>query len=255
MASSKRVNFNETINTFSYPGEPFLDNPDLQNATDRLRTERQHGNPLTELDKVRHLFQKCRDHDMMIVYGNLGRNPILLTYFLDLCFAANESVGVLAPWSQYDTPYKCNSKKASHLDYAFVIEPYFGKHLVKFANHVIVLTSHLSLTYPPSTPVYSLHVGRVHQEEPEQVPPKGSAFVPPPFHQNKLFHLKIWTHLDVHNARSAHDAFMRLLTGRELIPEGPFTLDVSPRDDKMIRWHLEKTNQVLRDGNVRHMST
>ncbi|KAG8175204.1 hypothetical protein JTE90_022627 [Oedothorax gibbosus] len=249
MAASKRVHFDETFNeTISYPAEPLLTNPDLQDATDRLRIERQHP---TELDKVRHLFQKCRDHDFMIVYGNLGRNPIILTYFLDLCFSAQESVGVLAPWSQYKTPYKV--KTASHLDYVFVIEPYFGKHLVKFAKHVIVLTSHLSLTYPPSTPVYFLRVGRTNQAEPEQVKPKGSVFVPPAFHQNKLFHLQRWTHLDIQNAKSAHDAFMKLLTGRELIPEGPYTLDMSPRDDQIIRWHLEKTKQVFQDGNVHAM--
>lgn len=141
------------------------------------------------------------------------------------------------------------SEENSRFGFCIRRRAYFGKHLFKFVNvkHVIVLTSHLSLSYPPTSNVVCLHVGRISSTPPTPVDQKGPAFKPPLFHQNKQYHLTKWTHLDVTGSKSAHEAFMRLLTGKELVPNGPYTISVTPRDDAIIKFHFDKTCRLLRE--------
>ncbi|GFT26023.1 uncharacterized protein NPIL_16961 [Nephila pilipes] len=134
----------------------------LQESMDRCRGEYAslQMNPKTQLSKALDLFNQCRTKDVTIVFGNLGRHPLILTYFLDYCFTAQESVGIVAHWSTH-SPYQVKPPISS-LDFLFFVEPYFGFGVQKPDNvkHLIVLTSHLSLSLPAfSVQLKRLHVG------------------------------------------------------------------------------------------------
>ncbi|GFY55241.1 uncharacterized protein TNIN_321861 [Trichonephila inaurata madagascariensis] len=82
----------------------------LREGVHRLRGEHNsfQMHPRTQLSKAVHLFHQCRSNKVTVVYGNLGRLPLILTYFLDYCFSAQESVVVIANWEIY-SPYQVNA--------------------------------------------------------------------------------------------------------------------------------------------------
>ncbi|GIX89625.1 uncharacterized protein CEXT_201401 [Caerostris extrusa] len=102
------------------------------------------------MDRLLHIFNTCRHHSISIIFGNLGRHPALLNYYLDYCFTSQETVGVLSAWP-FKSPYRVDAVNAVEpLDFLFILEPYFGYTVYKPAHvkHVIVLSSHLCLLSP-----------------------------------------------------------------------------------------------------------
>ncbi|KAF8784052.1 Deoxyuridine 5'-triphosphate like protein [Argiope bruennichi] len=121
------------------------------------------SNPYSELSRLQKVFDSCRKFEVTLVFGNLGRHPHLLNYYLDFCFAASETIGVL--FKSYDTkecPYRVSEPVSSPLDFLFIIEPEFGYTVSKPTNvaHVVVLSSHLYLQSPGHREhVCLLHLG------------------------------------------------------------------------------------------------
>ncbi|GFX70539.1 uncharacterized protein TNCV_875131 [Trichonephila clavipes] len=142
------------------PGEKDYLRDLLREGADRLRGEFNslQMHPKTQLSKAVQLFHQCRSKEVTVVYGNLGRLPLILTYFLDYCFSAQESVAVIANW-EINSPYQVKHSISS-VNFMILVEPYFGSVVQKpsYVKHLIVFTSHLSPSLP-SCQVKSLHVG------------------------------------------------------------------------------------------------
>ncbi|GBN19718.1 hypothetical protein AVEN_261797-1 [Araneus ventricosus] len=219
----------------------------LQESMDRDRGERAflQTHPKTQLDITLRVFDECRQHDTTVVFGNLGRHPLLLTYFLDYGFTARESVGVVSEWNT-DSPYQVETPPPV-LDFLFLIEPYFGCSVLKPHNvhHLVVLTSHLVLDLP------TCHMTQLHLAPPVDPTPFCSqswkAINPPVFHDGRVNHLppKVRVHLDVTDAKSAHEAYLRVLTGRELAGNRLTTVQLSPRDHRRIHKNIEKLREKV----------
>ncbi|GFV82857.1 hypothetical protein TNCV_1178721 [Trichonephila clavipes] len=70
------------------PGEKDYIRDFLREGVDILRGEINslQMHPRTQLSKAVHLFHQCRSKEVTVVYGNLGRLPLILTYFLIIVF-------------------------------------------------------------------------------------------------------------------------------------------------------------------------
>ncbi|KAG8172506.1 hypothetical protein JTE90_017587 [Oedothorax gibbosus] len=246
------VRFADKTIVFTYPAGDTLPTCQLlQDANDRCRAENHslQSSPSTEFNRVRQTFEACRLHDITIIFGNLGRNPIILTYFLDLTFSHRESVGIQTQW-KWQTPYNTNDDTSLQYDYLFCIEPYFGFCVVPLPNvkHIIVLTSHLSLRWPRHSLVVPLYIGEPIQQMPT-AGMKAPLFRPPLYHQEKIHSFQNEIVLDVSRSQSAHDAYLRMLTGRELARRVRYACKMTQRNADMIKFHLEKIRLEVETRN------
>lgn len=225
-----------------------------RNSMDRWRAERAslHGEkPITFLDEALRVFKSCREKEVTVIFGNLGRHPLILNYFLDLGFSAHETVGVMTPWN-IDCPYRIQQSIPA-LDVLFIIEPFFGYNIVKPSQvrHLVILTSHLAINMPNhSSQITQLFVG---------LPPvpvyhsmkfiSKTVFEPLPYHDGSINHLpdKGSIHMDVTSSRSAQEAYLRLLTGREMLRNIPYTIEMLPRDEEIIKVNLQLTHKRIRE--------
>ncbi|GBN13095.1 hypothetical protein AVEN_257678-1 [Araneus ventricosus] len=199
--------------------------------------------PQTQLDIHSQVFEECRKHDITVIFGNLGRNPFLLTYFLDFAFTSQESVGLFSEWD-VDSPYQIKPPFPT-LDFLFIIEPYFGYSVVKLPHvkHLVVMTSHLVLNLP------SCHMTKLYLTPPHEILPCSSSssvsFTPPVFHDGKINQIppKMRVNVDVTDVKSAHEAYLRFLTGREMASDRLITVQMSPRNHKHICKNIEKSRE------------
>lgn len=243
------VRFSEKTTVFWFPVDGDEGKPScqlLQESNDRCRAE-QHSlslvhSPSTEFSRVRQTFETCRFHDITIIFGNLGRNPLMLTYFLDLIFSYRETIAIQTKW-KWKTPYNNinGNDITTDCDYLFCIEPYFGFCVLPIPNvkHLIVLTSHLSLKWPRQSCVLPLYVG----EPIRQLPTpriKDPLFRPPLYHQEKIQIFQDRVVLDVTRSKTAHDAYLRMLTGREMARRIRYACKMTKRNADMIKFHLGK---------------
>ncbi|GFS82730.1 uncharacterized protein TNCV_4416911 [Trichonephila clavipes] len=248
MTSCKSVRFNLPPSFQRVePGEKDYLRDLLREGVDRLRGEFNslQMHPKTQLSKAVQLFYQCRSKEVTVVYGNLGRLPLILTYFLDFCFSAQESVAVIANW-EINSPYQVKHPISS-VDFMILVEPYFGYVVQKpsYVKHLIVLTSHLSLSLA-SCQVKRLHVGASASDIcPITSSDPATLLHPPIFHDGKANQvpLKGLVQLDVTQSKSAHEAFLRMLTGHEMLRNRPYTLKISPRDEQRLKIHL-RINRV-----------
>lgn len=220
-------------------------NPYVQDGMDRKRAERYCQSHLltgSHLNSVLSIFKKFKNKDITILFGNLGRNPLLLNYLLDFAFTAQESVGVLTPW-EGECPYKVKIPLPC-LDFLFIVEPYFGVTISKLdhVKHIIVLTSHLNLQYDPSNyAIETVHEG--YPPEPliysdQQI--AQHVYRPPIFHNGKANQIpnQSCIHIDVTNAKSSHEAYLRLLTGKETLVGRPVTIGMSKKAETHINFQI-----------------
>ncbi|GFS47058.1 uncharacterized protein TNIN_118361 [Trichonephila inaurata madagascariensis] len=245
---SVRFNFPPSVQRVE-PGEKDYIRDLLREGIDRLRGEQNslQMHPRTQLSKAMQLFHQCRSKEVTVVYGNLGRLPLILTYFLDYCFSAEESVVVIANW-ETNSPYQVKPPFSS-VDFMILVEPYFGYVVQKpsYVKHLIVFTSHLSLSLP-SCQVKTLHVGAPASDiSPITSSDPATGLHPPIFHEGKANQvpLKGLVQLDVTQSKSAHEAFLRILTGHEMLHNRPYTLKISPRDQQRLQYHLRITQERL----------
>ncbi|GFY55240.1 uncharacterized protein TNIN_321851 [Trichonephila inaurata madagascariensis] len=114
-------------------------------------------------------------------------------------------------------------------------------------KRLIVFTSHLSL-FLPSCQVQRLHVGAQASDTcPITSLDPATLLHPPIFHDGKANQvpLKGLVQLDVTQSKSAHEAFLRILTGHEMLRNRPYTLKISPWNEQRLKVHLQITLERL----------
>lgn len=237
------VSINSVPSISYYTSEENSDFSHLQASIDRSRAEMKSlGTQRADsaFQQNRHTFEMCKTNEITIIFGNLGRNPFIVTYFLDLVFSSHETVGILNQWN-WNTPYPLMT---DNYDFLVIIEPCFDAHIVSYPNvrHLIVLTSHLSLNWPSSSLVLPMHVGDFTTLPSAK---QGVAFIPPLYHQEKIYNLPNETIVDVTQYISEHYAYLALLTGIELTRTKSYQCKISNNQLNEIKKHVTKTMQVV----------
>lgn len=198
--------------------------------------------PETELQRMCDLIASWRQQSVTILLGNLGRNPFLLQFYLDLCFNHTENVKIQC-FEEILPDYQIKKVKEP-LDFLFIIEPYFGFHIYKHhsVKHTVVLTSHLSLYITGKARFYNLQLFNKQYPRHFQAPsPDFELIKPLPFHLKTFSAIqKEAVILDVTSSRSAHEAYLRLLTGLEMIGGLYFRVKINQREREIIQLHIKK---------------
>lgn len=204
--------------------------------------------PYTELSRLRRYISSWRKHDVCIVFGNLGRQPYLLNYYLDMCFSHEEEVSLTCRW-KLQSHYQIEDVE-NDVDFLFLVEPPFGQTITRppRVKHLIVLTSHFNLfTSDRDRKYYHLHLN----DKKQNVPPnsdlrEGEEFKPPIFHeQTKDSVPEGPIFLDVRNSKSANEAYLRLLTGKEMIRRRPYKILMDSRDRDILNGILSTTERKM----------
>ncbi|KMQ83717.1 hypothetical protein RF55_19272 [Lasius niger] len=94
-----------------------------------------------------------------VVWGNLGRRLSLLRYYIDVCFDPYVVVRIRSDL------HESLAEDQSACDVLIWLEPDFLETVSRpdYAERMIVLTSHLSLTLPSDAPVILHHVGDIER--------------------------------------------------------------------------------------------
>lgn len=180
-ALSKRVTFSNHAIVFEYFDETqqkenysYYYSKDLM---DWMRQEPRHISPQLYMTSVQNLLEDvCQRQPVTVVYGNLGRYPKLIQYYIDVIYAADVAITFRIGTSQadsdeencavvessssnsgcgdggFDSLIKSYDEKLS-CDVLFWIEPRWGVTVERpcWARRLIVLTSHLRLEIPDTT--------------------------------------------------------------------------------------------------------
>jgi hypothetical protein len=253
----KTVSFHTEPAIFSIPPseERGMDSEFHRKSDKRGELEKMiHHKVDKELKYVKSIMQSWRDYDVNVVFGNLGRQPYLLDYFLDLCFSHEETIQVHC---DFDIPSNYNVSYAKHIDFLIIIEPFFGYSVQKspHVEHIIVLCSHMSLNLPKRTKFRFLHLSSFkHQSVPEPEIKNAIHFKPPMFHLNQICLQNEAICLDVTKSETAHEAYLRILTGREVCGKNRVMILINQRDQEILRDHLAKIQSLVKEedwvGNI-----
>lgn len=173
--TSKRVVFREQVTVFEYD-VPKKSHPD-DSLADWSRQEPRHISPLHSMTSVQNLLEDtCRRQPVTVVYGNLGRYPKLVQYYLDVIYGEKEVIAIRVGTHHVDdpidessierfrSPIECYADdEYSACDVLFWIEPQWDATVERpeRARRMIVLTSHLQLNIlnAMETRVVAHHVG------------------------------------------------------------------------------------------------
>lgn len=204
------------------------------------------SDPHSELGRLQNLFESVLNFDVTLVFGNLGRHPHLLNYYLDFCFAEKYSIGVLyKSFAVPDCPYRVTKPLPSTLDFLFIVEPEFGYTVSKppGVGHVVVLSSHLSLISPGHREqVQLLHLGTKILRE--SMLPVKETWKPPVFNAGETIHSTLERlKLDVSFCKSAHEAYMRLLTGRQILQYRQLPVIISPQMEPVLQSCIDQSRK------------
>ena len=207
--------------------------------------------PSNELNHIRHLISSWRNFNICIVFGNLGRQPRLLNYYLDICFGHQENVNIFCRWNLNSHYQKENIDENS--DFLFIVEPPFGYTVLKppHVKHLIVLTSHLNLYVSDYNKCYyHLHLSSRNNKKylaPCHNLQNGTMFNPPIFHEcvNDILPNEP-VFLDVRKSKSANEAYLKILTGKEIVYKRLFKILINDRDYKIIKMSLSITKQEMK---------
>lgn len=251
----KQVRFSsDSPQRYTYDNESNKDGPTFH-ETYRESLQRKHletqllSNPHSEMARLQDLFESSRHFDVTLVFGNLGRHPHLLNYFLDFCFTASDTIGVIyKSFQPEECPYQVS--ETSNLNFLFIVEPEFGYTVSKPAgvDHVIVLSSHLYLWSPRyREQVRLLHLGTTILRESML---KVEKTWKPPMFCNKEIMNNSRVKLDVTFCKSAHEAYLRLLTGRQILRYRQIPAIVSPQTLQVLQSCIARSRTIVR----RHFS-
>ena len=240
---TKSVHFNSHNIIFYYSCESdFRDTDFIRESNHRKRVEEYLIKyPTSELEQIKQLIALWRNKDISIVLGNLGRQPYLLNYYLDLCFGPEEIIKVICDWN-ISMDYQSESEKDA--DFLFRVEPYFGYtvHKDPSVKHLIILTSHLSLCCwgdkikPNYLYLSNMDISRLPDPH---LQPTGS-FKPLIFHEQIYDrNLPDKVLLDVSDSKTAHEAYLRLLTGRDIIGKKSYVIYMKERHKTIIRKNIK----------------
>lgn len=252
--SEKHVSFSDSKPPVFYYTHP---KPSSEASHDFIRASHQRTaferavlkHPKAQLNRVRHFVALWKWRDLSIVWGHLGRQPYLLHYYLDLCFGSNDTVKVVCDWD-----FSFDSSEEEEVDFLIRVEPPFGFTVQKEpkAKHVIFFTSHLVLCYwgpEAALDYYYLPLSsRSASTLPDPHLEASHVFQPPPFHTEVLpdecSRQQEPVLLDVSKAQTVHEAYLRLLTGREMLgPDQPFNLRLHPKDTSLLKINLDTHRQ------------
>lgn len=241
---------NEEVTYHYYEREKYPPGGMQESMKRKCMEESVISKPDTELGRIKRIISSWRKYDISIVFGNLGRQPHLLNYYLDFCFGHQENIHLFCRWkldSNYQTKNVCEN-----CDFLFLVEPPFGHAILKRpqVKHLVVLTSHLNLIVTePNTQYYYLHLSGKTHLPPNDNLENGEVFKPPIFHENlhNLPNGPIF--LDVRKSKSANEAYLRLLTGKEMISKRPFKILIDDHDRKIIQMSLRVTERKLQKRN------
>jgi len=214
----KRVSFSSSEpKTYIYDAEP-NENTTFNSCQRRYLESRLISNPDTEMSKLQNLFDSFRKFDVTLVFGNLGRQPELLHFFLRLCFPASVKICVSFPKYFKGLSNSYPVTDGSPFDFLFIVEPEFGYTILKpeRVHHVVVLTSHLILNTPGNNEQDKLlHLGSTNLDE--GLTKRTRTWKSPLFCSQQDMCIQGQFQLDVSSCKTAHEAYLRLLTGRQLL--------------------------------------
>ena len=238
----KSVRFDPYKEIFHYSEEPQSKSHFIRESHKRMKLERcLLRYPSSELNRLCQFIAVWRNRDISIVLGNLGRQPHLLNYYLDMCFHPEETIKVNC---DYDLSIDYQTQDEKEADFLIRVEPYLGYTVRKdpSVKHLVVLTSHLSLCYwGGEIESDYLYLSNIDVSRPPDfnLQPAG-LFKPPLFHQRVYGeNLPDTVLLDVSDSKTAHEAYLRLLTGREIIGKRPFTIRATERDKAILKVNLK----------------
>lgn len=243
-------------------------NPQHSLSSDSIRASHQRStlerllfkHPKSQLNPIRQFVSLWKQRDFSIVWGHLGRQLYLLRYYLDLCLSADETVKIVCDWDLsyvFDDDYPTQKQYMNPpqvVDFLIRVEPPFGFTIQKdpAAKHVIVLTSHLLLCYwgPEEAldyfylPLSNRNLFTLPDPHLETCqlfkPPLFHTQVPPKVCQRQ----KEAVLLDVSEAQTAHEAYLRLLTGREMLDKDQsFNIRLHPEDNSLLKMNLNHHRQ------------
>lgn len=242
---------NETVEKYYYEGMDTFDSDWIHESSHRKRMEQSvFRKPYTELGRFQRMVASWRKHDACIVFGNLGRQPYLLNYYLDMCFSYQEEVNLKCRW-KFQSHYQVETTVEKDIDFLFVVEPPFGFTIKKSprVKHLVILTSHLNLfAIDRDRRYYYLHLASKRNH----VPPyndllEGVEFKPPIFHDETRGSLPDGPiFLDVRNSKTANEAYLRLLTGKEMIGPRPYKILMNNRDREILSSVLSITENKIK---------
>lgn len=130
----KKVTFCKIIQTYNYTpdeNDSFLERTNTANIIDKY----------TYKSDIIDIFKETMNKKFLIVYGNLGRHPYLLEYYLDIYFDSTQTVHVQSRWWNHlkmDLYYKDNETPC---DMLILLEPIQRIHKPTYAKSLLVLTS------------------------------------------------------------------------------------------------------------------
>jgi hypothetical protein len=173
------------------------------------------------MQDVEYIFQQCRTTLVTIVFGNLGRHPQLLTYYLNFCFP-NELLRIES---------KLDTQKKSPCDVCILVEPYFGATIIKpsDAKHLIVMTSHLILNWSDDCRLTTLFTGSTN---------KCIRFVSIDYNKN----------FDLHKVGATiHEIYLQILTAFDFSRDGSVEIEknLSSRHVEILKIHMIATRSTL----------
>lgn len=228
------------------PRDQSMDLNSIRISTDRSRLEKMICPDFrNERDYVESIFKLWREHPISFVFGNLGRQPHLLNYYLDLCFHYNEVIQVQCHFENYPSNYKSNH---SMIDFLIIVEPYFGYSIVKPSNvkHLIVLSSHVCLNFYIHPQSFFLHLSSFkNQSIPVSHLENAVNFIPPIFHIEYFDLTDKFICVDVTKSKTAHEAYMRILTGREICKDASVCIKIKKDFKNILQQQLAKTKHEI----------
>lgn len=175
---SKRVAFDKHVTVFEYEIQKENNSKDFM---DWMRQEPRHISPQQYMTSVQNLLEDvCRRQPVTVIYGNLGRYPKLIQYYIDVIYPTDEAITFRIGTNHVDVSstdeemegFKSlieNYEEKTPCDMLFWIEPRWGVTVERprWARRLIVLSSHLRLEIPNTEKarVVAFHVGNAFDVE------------------------------------------------------------------------------------------
>lgn len=208
------IAFSDHVECFEYEAESpkFVD----FSAADRFRMESiLDFDPKMFLPRIQKLFESCASNEVTVVYGNLGRHPYLLTYFVDLCF--DENVSFECRWDTH-SPYQDGQKSTTVIR----LEPDFDEtvSVPSHARRLIVFSSHAAFRVVgrENYKMMTCHFGQC--KVPRCTTGKHDvSFEPDALHveRKRIPDRSCVVQVDVSNSKTLNESYLKLLNAFELL--------------------------------------
>lgn len=201
---------------------------------------------------IQKLFASFNGDDFTIIFGNLGRHPALLDHYIkaNLCFDRDTKIVLTCTQKGYSSEFWVKEIPQDAVDYLFIVEPYFGYTVHRHLNvrHLIVLTSHLCMTIPTRAKLRTFYLSAfANSTMPELDMRECVSWKPPLFHRDGPEIKKSGPVLmDVSEAKTVHEAFLRALTGYEMIRGRLFSFRMNEYQKVILRRLLKSTNKEVK---------